>query len=303
MNRLVRSGSKPGVRWTSNFTPTRRRTLRKNTRCGRSFFLGSIKTAMNMTNIQTIKKCTPLTVQRTAERIMSHAFFMRRLPSYANVQDARKNFEALALELRGFAVDHHINWTIKLEFDATDAGAGSQRVVDVSSVEKGVEIFDQADAAYGSPADVFNKAVVSRGVGRDVHFAAGVFAIREGEEEATAGVDIGVEVDAQRKGAAIEAREANGDGGDVAGRAEEFEVAVGNYGDVGGEAESEQIDVIHFAGGMSEMNYVATAAFAGGESRGCCRSGVDEKVFEEGVAGAKGEEAEGGACVGCLGSD
>src|SRR5579862_9501356 len=125
MNRLVRSGSKPGVRWTSNFTPTRRRTLRKNTRCGRSFFLGSIKTAMNMTNIQTIKKCTPLTVQRTAERIMSHAFFMRRLPSYTDVQDARKNFEALALELRGFAVDHYVDGPVELELDAADAGARS----------------------------------------------------------------------------------------------------------------------------------------------------------------------------------
>src|ERR1700683_3848048 len=292
MNRLVRLGSKPAARWVSNFTPAMRRMLRKKMRWGRSFLRGSIKMAISITNMQTIKKCKPLAAQRNAERIVSQAFFMRATLSYADVQNAGKNFEALALELRRLAVDHHIDRAVKFEFDAAHAGARGQVVIDVGAVEESVKVPDQAETADGAPAHVFDEAIIGDGVGRDEHFAAGVFAVGEGEEEAGASVEIGIEVGAQRESAAIKACEANGNGGDVARRAEKFEVAIGNHGDVRSEAEGKKIDVVNFAGGVGEANHIATAALACGQSGGCSRGGRDGEVFEEGVAGAEGKEAK-----------
>src|SRR5579872_491082 len=81
MKMLVSWGSKPGDLRTSNFTPARRRMLRKKRRCGQSFFRGSTKTARRIRKTQTTAKWIPLTAQRMSARTVSQAFLIRLHPA------------------------------------------------------------------------------------------------------------------------------------------------------------------------------------------------------------------------------
>ena len=56
-------------------------------------------------------------------------------------------------------------------------------MMNVRAGEEARQSPDQAEAADGAPADVFDQAVGGIGVGGDHHAAAGEFAVVESEEE------------------------------------------------------------------------------------------------------------------------
>ena len=100
---------------------------------------------------------------------------------------------------------------------------------------------DEAEAADGAPADVFDQAVGGIGVGSDHHVAAGEFAVVEREEEGGLAILFFFFREAMRESEMFELHEAGEDAEDVAEFAPAFEAAVGGFGYVGGEAESEEI--------------------------------------------------------------
>src|SRR5271156_6329938 len=182
------------------------------------------------------------------------------LVSYDHVQRGGENFQRLTFEAHAFAVHHCVYRTGEFEINALGGGAGSFGMMDVRAGEKARQSPDQAEAADGRPADIFDEAVRGIGVGSDHHVAAGEFAVVEGEEEG--GVAIGFRFfgEAVWEGEMLELHEAREHAEDVAEFAPAFEAAVGGFSYVGGEAESEQIQEIEFALGVAEADYVAGAA-------------------------------------------
>src|SRR5579871_2678647 len=127
MKILVRCGSNPGARRTSNLTPASRKIFRKKTRWGQSFFRGSTKIPRITSSVQTTAKCTPLTAHSSTERTVRYAFFMRS--SCDHIQRAFQNFERPALERQDLAVDHRVHRPIEVEFNALARGTRRQRML------------------------------------------------------------------------------------------------------------------------------------------------------------------------------
>src|SRR5271168_3830143 len=86
---------------------------------------------------------------------------------------------------------------------------------------------DEAEAADGAPADVFDEAVGGIGVGSDHHVAAGELAVVEGEEKRAIAVPFCCFSEAVRIREVLELHEAREDAEDVAEFAPALEAAVG----------------------------------------------------------------------------
>ena len=116
----------------------------------------------------------------------------------------------------------------------------------------------------------------------------------EREEEATAAVNLLVVIDAQRKRAAIEPRQANQHTENISEFSEALEAAIGYGRDVSREAHAQQIGEVEFAGCVGEAQDVAGAA-PPGENRlnGVLGAAVAE-IAQERVAGAQRQKTESG---------
>src|SRR5580698_5200155 len=132
-------------------------------------------------------------------------------------------------------------------------------MMDVRAGEEARQSPDEAEAADGAPADVFDQAVGGIGVGSDHHVAAGEFAVVESEKQSGFTIPFCCFGKAMRKGEMLELHEAREDAEDVAEFAPTLEAAIGGFGDVGGEAEREEIEEIKFALSVTETDHVAGA--------------------------------------------
>src|ERR1700723_1646754 len=168
-------------------------------------------------------------------------------------------------------------------------------MMDVRAGEEARQSPDEAEAADGAPADVFDEAVGGIGVGSDHHVAAGEFAVVEGEEEGGVAILYFFFREAVREGEMLELHEAGEYAENVAELAPAFEAAVGGFGYVGGEAESEEIQEIEFALGVAEADHVAGAAGIFLQGRDRVFDAALGEIFQEGIAGAQREEAQRGA--------
>src|SRR6185437_2727778 len=76
--------------------------------------------------------------------------------SYENVQRSRKHVETLALQVEAFAVHHHRHRRVKREFNFAHSRAGSERMLDVRPVKKGMKVAKQSNASNRAPAHILN---------------------------------------------------------------------------------------------------------------------------------------------------
>src|SRR5215471_16905456 len=117
-------------------------------------------------------------------------------------------------------------------------------MLNVSAIIKAGQITDQAEAADGSPANIFDQAVVCVCGGSDHHGSAGELAVVEGEEQTGPAVDMRIAIRAQREGTTAEARETEKDGGLVPDFAPVAETTGAECGHIRGKADTENIDVV-----------------------------------------------------------
>src|SRR5215467_3067634 len=111
------------------------------------------------------------------------------------------------------SINHHVDGSIEMKVDAVYFANLGQRMLNVSAIVKAGQVTDKTEAADGSPANIFDQAVVCVCSGSDHHGAAGELAVVEGEEQTGPAVDVLVAIRAQGEGATAKASETEEDGG------------------------------------------------------------------------------------------
>src|SRR5215469_14810326 len=142
------------------------------------------------------------------------------------------------------SINHHVDRSIQMKVDAAYFLNFGQGMLDVSAIVKAGQITDQAEAADGSPANIFDQAVVGVCRGSDHHGSAGELAVVKGEEQTGPAVDMLAAIRAQGKGATAEARETEEDGGLIPDFAPVAETTGAERGHIRGKTDTENIDVV-----------------------------------------------------------
>src|SRR5215813_8694706 len=117
------------------------------------------------------------------------------------------------MEGNHLSINHHVDRSIQMKVDSAHFLNFGQGMLNVSAIVKAGQVTDQAEAADGSPANIFDPAVVCVCRGSDHHGSAGELAVVEGEEQTGPAVDMLIAIRAQRERATAEARETKKDGG------------------------------------------------------------------------------------------
>jgi len=132
-----------------------------------------------------------------------------------------------------------------------------QWMLNMSAVVKRGQVADKSDAPDRPPSYEFDQAVVHFGGWGNHHSAAGEFAVIEGQEKAGATVNVAFAVNAERKRATPESRQAEKDGGLIPDLTPIAEAARPQGGYVGGKSDAENIDVVEHAIFVGETKHVA----------------------------------------------
>src|SRR5450631_86139 len=203
--------------------------------------------------------------------------------SYHHVQRAGENFERFAMKVQAFAVDHHVYRALQFERNLLDAGAESERVVDMRSGKKPWKRPEQSGAADGTPADVFNEAVGGIGIRRDHHFAARESAVAESQKQIAATIPVAGIFEPVRKRVMLEADDVAKDRKNISEFAPAFESPVRGFTHFGRKSKAQQIHKINFAGAVPQPDHIAgaTAALAQGVNR--VLHTVGREISEKGI--------------------
>src|SRR5260370_42607473 len=115
------------------------------------------------------------------------------------------------MESQDFPVDHDIDGSIQVKFDAPRGLTLGQWVLDMRAVIQARQIADQSDSPNRTPANVFHQAVVDLGVGSNHHCAPSELAVVKSQEQAASVVEALRAVDSNRKRATVESSQSQND--------------------------------------------------------------------------------------------
>ena len=185
MKMLVRVGSKPGERRTSNFTPAKRKNIAEENAL-RPIVLARIDENCQAAsrNVHNDRK------MNSADRPQNSGADREPGVLHTITSSAPGRISSdLAIQAQDFAIHHHVHWAVEIEIDSLRGGARRQRMIDVRAGEKARRNAAADRSRPIGPQRTYSiRPSAGIGFGRDHHFAAGEFAVAEGEKQAAAAV-------------------------------------------------------------------------------------------------------------------
>src|SRR6267154_6473490 len=103
---------------------------------------------------------------------------------YYDTKSLRQHIDGFNMQRGDFAVERDVDGALEIKINSLDALTFRHGMVNVLPGEETGKIANQTKSSDWPPANVFDQAIRSLGVGSDHHFAAGELAVVERKKKA-----------------------------------------------------------------------------------------------------------------------